>query len=519
MRFRSITGVATIGAAVLAIGLPGVAGVHGRTPATPLQHRAAGNESRSPSARSRTATGQCSSNSMTGFLGVGGASTVAAGFDSAVLGGTNNEACDDYTGIGAGEGNNVGNTSDATVRSFIGGGQNNSIGQMDAFIGAGESNSASYTESAVVTGSNNTSSGYASLIGAGESNSASGASSSVSGGDDNAASGDTSFIGGGYYNAASGLGSAIGGGGAAYANLGGSTVSNSISGSDSFVGAGDQNTIASIESFIGSGSINSITTSASYASILGGNRNVVTGEYASILGGFGNSATGPYAIVAGGDADSAAGTLTFAAGYHADAVHGGSFVWSDFHSGSAVLKDTAANQFVVRASGGTMVYSNEATTSGVKLAAGGGSWASLSDRNAKTGVVPLDEGSVLAKVAALRVSAWRYKTENGVRHVGPMAQDFYAAFGLGEDDRHITSIDEDGVALAAIKALYEDNQRLRCQNRTLQSVVERNERHRDGEFAALRSELRHLEAAVAPRVVASRHRLARESSLRLGALP
>ena len=48
---------------------------------------------------------------------------------------------------------------------------------------------------------------------------------------------------------------------------------------------------------------------------------------------------------------------------------------------------------------------------------------------------------------------WSYTTERGVRHVGPMAQDFYAAFNVGEDDRHITSIDEDGVALAAIKAL------------------------------------------------------------------
>ena len=48
---------------------------------------------------------------------------------------------------------------------------------------------------------------------------------------------------------------------------------------------------------------------------------------------------------------------------------------------------------------------------------------------------------------------WSYTTERGVRHVGPMAQDFYAAFNVGEDNRHITSIDEDGVALAAIEAL------------------------------------------------------------------
>jgi hypothetical protein len=80
----------------------------------------------------------------------------------------------------------------------------------------------------------------------------------------------------------------------------------------------------------------------------------------------------------------------------------------------------------------------------------------------KTGVVALDDSAVLAKVAALPVSEWSYTSERGVRHVGPMAQDFYAAFRVGEDDRHITSIDEDGVALAAIKALDEQNAALRA---------------------------------------------------------
>ena len=37
--------------------------------------------------------------------------------------------------------------------------------------------------------------------------------------------------------------------------------------------------------------------------------------------------------------------------------------------------------------------------------------------------------------------------------MGPMAQDFYAAFGLGADDRHIVTVDADGVALAAIQGL------------------------------------------------------------------
>jgi hypothetical protein len=62
----------------------------------------------------------------------------------------------------------------------------------------------------------------------------------------------------------------------------------------------------------------------------------------------------------------------------------------------------------------------------------------------------------LDKVCTLSLQSWRYKTEpDGIRHLGPVSQDFYGAFGLGEDDRHITTVDEGGVALAAIQGLNE----------------------------------------------------------------
>jgi hypothetical protein len=120
-----------------------------------------------------------------------------------------------------------------------------------------------------------------------------------------------------------------------------------------------------------------------------------------------------------------------------------------------------AYQFLARASGGFTLYTNAASTVGAQLAAGSGTWASLSDRNVKTNIAPLDDATVLDKVAALPISRWSYRSEHGVRHMGPMAQDFYAAFKVGEDDKHITSIDEDGVALAAIKALHAENATLR----------------------------------------------------------
>jgi len=83
--------------------------------------------------------------------------------------------------------------------------------------------------------------------------------------------------------------------------------------------------------------------------------------------------------------------------------------------------------------------------------------ALTSDRNAKENFQPVDNQAVLARVAALPVTQWNYKTDHaGVRHIGPMAQDFQAAFGLdGADDRHISMVDEGGVALAAIQGLNE----------------------------------------------------------------
>jgi len=77
-----------------------------------------------------------------------------------------------------------------------------------------------------------------------------------------------------------------------------------------------------------------------------------------------------------------------------------------------------------------------------------------SDRDAKQQITPVDIEAVLSKVAQLPLAEWSFKAAPTTRHLGPMAQDFRAAFGLGPDDRHIATVDADGVALAAIQALY-----------------------------------------------------------------
>jgi len=102
-----------------------------------------------------------------------------------------------------------------------------------------------------------------------------------------------------------------------------------------------------------------------------------------------------------------------------------------------------------------------------------------SDRNLKSDFQPLDAQEVLAKVAALPLQSWVYRHAPHKRHLGPVAQDFHAAFGLnGDDDKHITTVDADGVALAAIQGL---NQKVK---------------EKDSEIRSLKSELEQLKQIV-----------------------
>lgn len=81
-----------------------------------------------------------------------------------------------------------------------------------------------------------------------------------------------------------------------------------------------------------------------------------------------------------------------------------------------------------------------------------------SDVNVKENFAPVDPAEVLAQVLRLPITTWNYQADTAVRHMGPMAQDFYAAFGLGTDNRHIAPLDANGVTLAAIQALAQQNQ-------------------------------------------------------------
>jgi hypothetical protein len=82
--------------------------------------------------------------------------------------------------------------------------------------------------------------------------------------------------------------------------------------------------------------------------------------------------------------------------------------------------------------------------------------SSLSDAAHKSNFSSVDRRALLDALAKLPVGAWSYRGQDpSVRHLGPTAQEFRAAFGLGEDERYISTVDADGAALAAIQGLYE----------------------------------------------------------------
>ena len=114
-----------------------------------------------------------------------------------------------------------------------------------------------------------------------------------------------------------------------------------------------------------------------------------------------------------------------------------------------------------------------------------------SDASAKQNVVVVDTAAVLDRLSVLPISEWSFKSDpTGSRHIGPTAQDFKAAFGIGRDDKHIATVDADGVALVAIQALREEKDReLKAERRELKKLREETNR----EVAEPRAAIERLE--------------------------
>ena len=128
----------------------------------------------------------------------------------------------------------------------------------------------------------------------------------------------------------------------------------------------------------------------------------------------------------------------------------------DFYT-QGIIRMTLANNGNVGIGTTTPGYLLVVGNSGSPAYCNGTTWQNGSDRNSKEAFTAINPRAVLEKVSALPITEWKYKVEaDGTEHIGPMAQDFHAAFGLnGADDKHISTVDEGGVALAAIQGLNE----------------------------------------------------------------
>ncbi|MDW8120668.1 MAG: tail fiber domain-containing protein, partial [Chloroflexota bacterium] len=196
-------------------------------------------------------------------------------------------------------------------------------------------------------------------------------------------------------------------------------------------------------------------------------------------------ASGAYATVPGGRGNTASGNYAFATGRRAQATHEGSFVWGD--ATDADVASSAPNQTTFRSTGGFRIFTNTALSTGVQVPAGGNSWASISDRALKDNLTPVDGQDVLRRLLGVPVYTYTLKSQDpSVKHMGPVAQDFARAFGLGEDERYIGSANADGVLMAALQGLA-----LRLQEREAELARQKEE------MDALKARLGTLEALVA----------------------
>ncbi len=329
---------------------------------------------------------------------------------------TNNRVTDDYGAIGGGGGNRAGN------------GDGDPTNARHGTVGGGYNNAASGPSSTVGGGSSNTASGYWATVGGGTASTASDMGATVGGGQWNDATSSYATVSGGLDNAASDGGATVGGGGY-----------NTASGSEATVG--------------------------------GGGHNTASGSEATVGGGGYNTASGYAATVPGGRDNTAQGAFSFAAGRRAKAYNQGCFVLADATDADEPCVND--NRFVFRVTNAFYIWTTADHSAGVLLPSGGNAWSSVSDRAAKENFAPVDGREVLERLAAIPIQTWNYRSQDpAIRHIGPVAQDFYAAFGVGEDDTHISTVDADGVALAAIQGLYAQNQELAAENAALRQRVD-----------------------------------------------
>jgi hypothetical protein len=339
-----------------------------------------------------------------------------------VGGGENNDADSGYATIGGGYDNT------AYTRATVGGGQSNIASGQKATVAGGWVNTAGNYYATVGGGGINTASGEKATVGGGWTNAASGSFATVGGGERDTASSTYATVGGGYGNIASDLRTTIGGG-----------YDNTASDFDATVGGGYGNTASGFRSTISGGWDN---TAAGGSSVIGGGEhNANSGGYSVIPGGLNDTltASGDYSIV-------------FGQGVYINNSYRVAF-FDGVNSGRLGINRDDRE-------GGISYPVHVGTNSGNGNAAyltGGGVWTDISSRLKKEDFQEFDGAQVLNKIENIPVTLWKFKgTEE--RHISPVAEDFYRAFGCGtgipeDDSTSIAAMDLAGVSLVAIQEL------------------------------------------------------------------
>jgi hypothetical protein len=434
----------------------------------------------------------------------GGLNNTTDGEHAVIGGGVGNTAGNGYATVGGGQGNTATGNS-----STIGGGEGNTTGNGPATIGGGTDNTASGSGT-VGGGSDNQASGSGATVGGGTGNEAITEGATVGGGFVNRAVERFTTVAGGSTNTADAQGATVGGGDANVASGFEATVpggdENHARGSTSFA-AGRRARAAHAGTFVWAD--RSVTTGADSlvstapnqfliraAGGVGIGTNAPTNELtvggdADLTGRLGLGTAAPtYRLSIRGPSDPFDGPVLTFSGVASDQPESGRIRFLEGNAtsnwrGGYVRYDGDANRLhigVHDASDQNAANDLDAITiernsthfvgigrtnpshplhvgtgatngNGAHVTAGG-AWTNGSSRAFKEAFEPVDPAAILAGVAALPVQRWRYRgaEAEGV-HLGPVAEEFAAAFGLGGDARYIATVDADGVALAAIQAL------------------------------------------------------------------
>lgn len=412
-----------------------------------------------------------------------------------------------------------------------GGGRNGQLNRVTGdygTIGGGVDNTTSGTQTTIAGGYGNSAGGNWSTIGGGVSNSATSYGATIGGGQLHWAGGPYATVGGGRFNQATGNATFIGGG-----------EMNKATQRNATIAGGNQNTASGYGSFVGCGE-----------------RNTVSGNYASIPNGLDCKAAGERSFAAGVRAEALhSGAFVWADNSVWQAVQstgdnqflvraaGGMMltpnsgalnpqaqlqITMDSHLGRphVYLLETQTTDYArlrLACSNPTTHFWDIAARQGVfniyyrgdsqdilqllpddavnllymrngARLTNGGAWTNASDRNAKENFAAVDGRQVLERLADVPVQTWNYRSETeSTRRMGPTAQDFHAAFGLGDSDKSISTVDADGVAFAAIQGMYEIVQESQARIAALEADLAA----RQQQNADLQHRLAALEATVA----------------------